>query len=244
MRPIQRGSSPLEADFDDYKDAKPYLISRLGIYCSYCERRIATMLAVEHIQPKALTAYEHLAGRWENFLLGCVNCNSTKGKKNVMLADILLPDRDNTFAAFTYLADGTVKPADSLSESLKTKAQDTLALTGLDKKISTALDENDRQIAIDRLAQRMEVWAVAEDARDDIVANPGNEAVRQGTVRTAAGYGFFSIWMTVFEDDPDMRNRLIDIFSGTRNSGCFVPVTTLPISPAPNPDNLLHGSKI
>lgn len=73
MRPIERGPSPRATDFDDYRDAFPELASRLGSYCSFCERRIPTNLAVEHIQPKALPAYAALVGRWDNFLLACVN---------------------------------------------------------------------------------------------------------------------------------------------------------------------------
>jgi len=69
MRPVRRGGSPQPDDFDPYTDAKPDLISRLGGYCSYCERRIAANLAVEHIQPKKLPAYQDLEGRWENFCL-------------------------------------------------------------------------------------------------------------------------------------------------------------------------------
>ena len=52
MRPVRRGAAPQPDDFDPYNDARPYLVSRLGLYCSYCERRTATNLAVEHIQPK------------------------------------------------------------------------------------------------------------------------------------------------------------------------------------------------
>lgn len=73
MRPVVRGASPQAGDFKNYRDAFAELAGRIGMFCSYCERRIATQLAVEHIQPKAL--YEHLQGRWDNFLLGCVNCN-------------------------------------------------------------------------------------------------------------------------------------------------------------------------
>ena len=244
MRPIRRGPSPRHGDFDDYRDAKAYLINRLGRYCSYCERRIATMLAVEHIQPKGLPAYGQLAGRWENFLLGCVNCNSTKKVKDVHLDAILLPDRDNTFAAFAYTADGKVAPAAGLKAGLRKMAQDTLGLTGLDKPISTVQDENGKQVAIDRVSQRMEAWAVAEEAKHDVLMNPDNVAVRQGAIRTAIFSGFFSIWLTVFSNDADMRNRLIDAFSGTRPSGCFDPVTSNSISPAPNPDGLPYGGKI
>lgn len=245
MRPVRRGAAPQSNDFDPYNDARSYLVSRLGLYCSYCERRIATNLAVEHIQPKAGPyGRPYLIGRWENFLLACVNCNSAKQDKNVILANVLLPDRDNTFAAFAYLPDGTVKPSTTLPTALAGKASDTLALTGLDKKISVALDKNGRQVALDRVSQRMETWAVAMEARSDVDANPDNVAVKDGVIRAAKAYGFFSIWMTIFSDDSDMRNRLIDAFEGTRESGCFDPVTTLPVSPAPNPDDLVDGAKV
>jgi len=170
------------------------LVSRLGLYCSYCERWIATQLAVEHIQPKdGPHGHPYLIGRWENFLLACVNCNSTKGDKNVVLANVLLLDRDNTFAAFSYLPDGTVQPAATLATALMGKASDTLALTGLDKKISVALDENGKQVALDRVSQRMEVWAIAVDAKSSVDTNPGNVAVKCSVITMAQRSGFFSI---------------------------------------------------
>jgi uncharacterized protein (TIGR02646 family) len=244
MRPIRRGGSPQPDDFTDYRDALPHLVGRLGSYCSYCERRIATNLAVEHIQPKNLAAYRHLIGRWENFLLACVNCNSTKKDRDVVLADILIPDRDNTFSAFIYSSDGKVAPARGLSGAVQRMAEATLSLTGLDKAGTEALDENDKAVALDRVSQRMQAWAVAEEALALIQADPGNRALRQIAVRAALGFGFFSIWMTVFAADTDMRDRLIEAFAGTGSSGCFDSDTTLPVSPAPNPDNLPHGSKI
>src|SRR5690348_5769226 len=95
MRPVCRGAAPQAHDFDPYDAAKPYLVGRMGLYCSYCERRVVTQLAVEHIQPKkGPHGHPHLIGRWENYLLACVNCNSAKGDKNVVLADVFLPDRD------------------------------------------------------------------------------------------------------------------------------------------------------
>ena len=245
MRPVSRGAAPQAHDFDPYDQAKPHLVSRMGLYCSYCERRVVTQLAVEHIQPKkGQYGHPNLIGRWDNYLLACVNCNSAKGDKQVVLADLLLPDRDNTFAVFVYLQDGTIQLAAGLSPALTVKANDTLALTGLDKSIQEALDENGKLVALDRVAQRMEVWAVAEETRADVEAHPDNNAVKRCAVNAAKGYGYFSIWMTVFSANPDMRNRLIDAFEGTRNSGCFDAVTTLPVSPAPNPDSLTDGGKI
>jgi 5-methylcytosine-specific restriction endonuclease McrA len=109
MRPIRRGASPRLGDFSNYRDALPDLVSRLGRDCSYCERLIPVQLAVEHIQPKGLPAYRALIGRWDNFLLACVNCNSTKLDKDVVLSEVLLPDRDNTFSAYLYDAGGGVQ---------------------------------------------------------------------------------------------------------------------------------------
>lgn len=58
MRPIVRGPCPKNDNDEDiqfakYQEALPYLIDRLGRFCSYCERHIPTSLAVEHIRPKS-----------------------------------------------------------------------------------------------------------------------------------------------------------------------------------------------
>lgn len=245
MRPVAKGLSPLAGDFDVYEKAKPDLVSRLGRYCSYCERPIATNLAVEHIQPKGLPTYAHLEGDWKNFLLACVNCNSSKGDKDVVLADVLLPDRDNTFFAFSYLPDGKVYPSPgAIAAGLEVPAQSSLALTGLDKAIASILDENGKQVALDRVAQRLEAWGTAEETKRDVDASPNVPVLRDMAIRLAQKTGFFSIWMTVFQSDVDMLNRLIDAFPGTRASGCFAPISAAPITPAPNPDGLNAGSKL
>lgn len=241
MRPVRRGPSPRTVDFENYRDAFPEMALRLGHYCSYCERRIATNLAIEHIQPKDL--YPALEGAWTNFLLGCVNCNSTKGKKDVVLADVLLPDRDNTFLAFEYWADGTIAPANTLNTSALAQARRTLALVGLDKRAAQALDSNDRMVAIDRVKQRMETWATAESARKDVDLDPANPTIRRLVVKLALATGFFSIWMKVFEQNTAVRKLLIDAFSGTRASGCFDAAGS-PVRPGPNPDGLAEGGKI
>jgi uncharacterized protein (TIGR02646 family) len=247
MRPVVRGASPQAGDFDDYKNAKPDLVSCLGRYCSYCERPIATNLAVEHIQPKSLPAYIALEGKWKNFLLACVNCNSCKLAKDVVLAEVFLPDRDNTFHAFNYRQDGRVVPsAAAIAAGLSEIADRTLALTGLDKSSEKTPDANGKQVALDRVSQRMEVWAKALEACHDVrTAHPASAImVRDYVVKLAQAEGFFSIWMTVFQGDIDMLNRLIDAFPGTRASGCFDPVTAAPITPAPNPDGLDAGGKL
>ncbi len=249
MRPINRRASPQILDYDNYRDAFPELQSRLGPYCSYCERRIAANLAVEHIQPKGLLQYKHLIGTWDNYLLACVNCNGTKSDKDVVLSAIFLPDRDNTSAAFIYTMDGKVSPSPNLTQAQRQIAMDTLALTGLDKGPNQALDENGEIVAIDRFNQRKEIWLMALDSKDDLHTSPTPEMRRQ-IVKTAQGNGFFSIWMEVFAGDSEMRRMLIEGFNrngefygfpGTAKD-CFN-VNTVPVSPRPG-NGLARGSKI
>jgi uncharacterized protein (TIGR02646 family) len=238
MRPVTKGASPVNGDFADYEDAKPYLLSRLGHFCSYCERRIATNLAVEHIQPKGLPQYAALERRWDNFLLGCTNCNSTKSDKDVPLGQYYLPDRDNTSAAFDYLQDGTVQPkqGDQIGK-------DTLALTGLDKTILQTFDDNGKLVAMDRVADRMVVWGIALDAKAELDAGI---ITANAVVVAAMGHGFFSVWMKVFEGDVATRQLLIDGFNGAHGyrgfegtaKDCF-DAQTLPVSP--RPANALPG---
>lgn len=242
MRPVRRGS-PNTADFDNYKDAKPDLVTKIGSYCSYCERHIATLLAVEHIQPKGLPQWQHLQGKWQNFLLGCTNCNSVKRDKNVLLFDILLPDRDNTFLAFRYLNSGEIGIAGKLANTpLQALAMATLKLTGL-TTLNQATDNNGRSVALDRISQRREAWQQAEIALNDLLHSP-SEALKRSITREAVATGFFSVWMTVFAAQPDMLLRFIRAFPGTQESGCFDMQSGQPVSPAPNPDQLAHGGKI
>jgi uncharacterized protein (TIGR02646 family) len=241
MRPVTRGDSPQANDYADYRDAFGLLVGRIGPYCSYCERLIPTQLAVEHIQAKNPAGpYAHLVGRWTNYLLGCANCNGTKGDKDVQLDAVFLPDRDNTFAAFDYTMDGKVVPAPGLSLERTQMAERTLELTGLDKPWNEITDENGRLIFVDRVSERMLVWLMAESSRADLIESPTPQ-MRRMIVKAAQTSGLFSIWMRVFENDPEMRRLLIDGFeqaghfygfTGTAQD-CFDIQTTAVISPRP-----------
>jgi uncharacterized protein (TIGR02646 family) len=241
MRPVLRGDSPQAVDFDNHRDAFGELTGRIGMFCSYCERRILTQLAVEHIQPKGLPAYEHLKGCWQNFLLSCVNCNSTKKDKDIVLANVLLPDRDNTAAAYEYTMDGKITIPARLTVAQREMAERTLALAGLDRRASIVADSNGRLVAIDRVAQRMEIWLIAQESKNDLRANP-SDSFRRQIARTATGHGFFSIWMTIFSDDVAVRKLLLAEFRGTATD-CFDANSTAVVSPRP-PNGLPDGSKI
>ncbi|HDU8645487.1 HNH endonuclease [Morganella morganii] len=245
MRPVNKGSSPVSGDFSDYEAAKPDLISRLGKYCSYCERRVQSMLAVEHIEPKDSDyGKPELIGRWSNFLLACVNCNSCKGKKEVDFEQLIFPDRDNTFHAYVYEEDGNIALAQHLTPAQKVMAGNTLRLVGLDKAMQVYTDSNGEQVALDRVAQRMESFATAQSALSDMNDAPNCINLKNSITRNALSDGFFSVWMTVFNDYPDMKLRFIRAFTGTEGSGCFDMNTGDNITPAPNHNCLDCGGKV
>ncbi len=244
MRPVRRGDIPPGLTIRYYEDAKPDLVSRLGRYCSYCEREIATVLAVEHIQPKGLAAYAHLELEWTNFLLACVNCNSTKKDKDVVLADVLLPDRDNTLAVFSYSDDGSIEIKHGVvGTPLEVQARRTLSLTGLDKRYSKVVDSNGNAVALDRIAQRVEAFGEAKVALSLYEAQP-TEVTISAIVMLAKARGYFSIWYQVFEAIPAVVTRLIQAFPGTSDSGCFRAHDGFVVSPSPNWDGLPNGARI
>lgn len=224
MRPVQRGECPRdqkgqEIKFAEYQQARRELIQRMGEYCSYCEMHLDASLAVEHVQPKkppgATAAMPERELEWGNFLLACTNCNSSKGDKDVVLADYLWPDRDDTFGALRYSEGGVVDSAPGVQ---KARADRLINLVGLRKQPDTA-EASDR-----RWMNRREAWDRAVRAKDRLAKCPTGYAdhMREQIVDTAHAKGFWSVWMTVFADDPAMRNRLLNALPGTNSA--FFPV--------------------
>ncbi len=220
MRPVERGDVPIDENgniiqFKKYGDARESLIGRLGDYCSYCEMRHPT-LAVEHIQPKSLEPA--LETDWNNFLLACPSCNSSKGDKPINASNFhqyFWADCDNTFRAFRYEKDRAPQVDLSLDVKNQQIAQDTLELTGLDREpLHLKFSRRDK-----RCDKRNEAWAKAERAKLNLRYVPIDE-MREQIIDTATSTGFWSVWMTVFADDVDMRQRLISEFRGTSKE-CF-----------------------
>ncbi len=213
MRPVQRGTPPQQngqpIQFTKYQDARGALIDRLGEYCSYCEMHLDASLAVEHVQPKKHHPDAEL--RWGNFLLGCTNCNSTKGQQDVELEDVFWPDRDNTFLALTYEAGGRVSPAAMLAGEQALRAAALLKLVGLDKEPKDGPSVSDR-----RWNNRREAWEIAQMAWQDLADSP-SPAMKRIIVELAKAKGYWSVWMTVFSNDQEMRTRLLtpNAFPGT-----------------------------
>lgn len=204
MRSVNRGPWPTDNDgcrisFPRYRDAKSYLIERIGRYCSYCERY--TDLDLEHVIPQSVAP--HLVKKWCNFLLACKNCNRCKSNNNNSRNGYLWPDRDNTFGAFVYHSSGDVFVNETLVEKEHSKASALFDLVGLGRQNTSTNERNHL---------RREAWGTAALARD--LARDDNS--RQLVVQLALATGFFSVWMAVFHDDEDVRQRLTEAFPGTR----------------------------
>ncbi len=230
MRPVVRGDCPQdktgqELHFAAYSQARRELIARLGEYCSYCEMHLDASLAVEHVKPKkppgSNAVLEERALDWHNFLLACTNCNSVKGNQDLDLDACLWPDRDNTFLALRYAEGGSVGSQPGPHQVL---ADRLIALVGLGRMPDMA-DASDR-----RWLNRREAWDMAVRAKDRL-RRCDSEEMRQQIVETAHANGFWSVWMTVFEDDADIRQRLLAAFPGTCCE-CFDAVDRSPVARA------------
>jgi uncharacterized protein (TIGR02646 family) len=225
MRPVIRGECPCEEDgsrrtYTDYSRARADLIKRLGQYCSYCKMNLDASLAVEHVLPKkpkdAAEIDNARALSWENFLLACTNCNSTKSQKECADDEIYWPDKANTFYYLTYKEGGLVSCRDALEEPSKSKIQATIDLVGLDRTPPDGGAEKDR-----RWKNRREAWDIAVESKQDL-GESDSSAMRRQVVRTAVAQGYWSVWMTVFHDDTDILSKLIQGFVGT-GADCFDP---------------------
>ena len=218
MRPIDRGNPPADENgkpiiFSKYEEARPELIHRLGELCSYCEMHLDAGLAVEHIQPKNLQESKRFL--WDNFLLACVNCNSTKGKTDINdsnIGDYLWPDINNTFLALKYSEGGVVEVNPECSAAVQQKAQRLIDLVGLNKTPANNSTATDR-----RWENRLAEWGKANRAKLRL-AQMDTPQMREQILDTAEAY--FSIWMTVFSRDSVMQKALIEKFKGTA-ADCF-----------------------
>lgn len=221
MRPVIRGARPTQADgtlivFKAYPMARGKLIERLGECCSYCEVHLDTSLAVEHVQPKkppgAVANDPNRELSWDNFLLACTNCNSNKDNEDVVLADHLWPDRDNTFLAIIYKQGGLVEAAPG---NYKDRAERTIKLMGLDKVPNIRDQENEASDR--RWNNRREAWDIASESKQNLAIL--NHPVMRAQIVLQI-QGFWSIWMTVFKDDHDMMERILNCIPGTAKH-CF-----------------------
>lgn len=225
---IEGRTEEIREEYDPYQNAKKPLIENLGSYCSYCETKL-TLDAhneVEHIVPKK--RHSESETKWENFLIGCNACNNkgAKGEKSI-IADseyigAHLPHLNNTFLSFKYEDLGFVKVNEDLPEESKKHAEQLFNLVKLGAygRAATPADN--------RWKNRMEAWNLANrhlNKTSDV----------DTIVDLAKGYGYWSVWFTVFKGCDEVRKALIERFPGTAQE-CFDPNNGYEPIPR-NPDN-------
>ena len=205
MRPVNKGAAPQV--FYKYQDAKHFLIDRLGNFCSYCEAACMKYeLEVEHIQPKS--KYPAISCDWDNILLACRMCNAIKGDTDVPdPAHYVFPDRDNTFLAIIWGEGGIPTPNTDLPTHIQERVDRTIRLIGLDRTPGSGASRQDT-----RWSKRMETQSKAQRAKDNL-RRADSLAMRDQIQDTIVSH--FSIWLSVFRDDPDMCRRIFQNFPGT-----------------------------
>ncbi|WP_148611032.1 HNH endonuclease [Aeromonas sobria] len=193
MRPVLRPNynGTLYAQYGGY--LKP-LIGSFGQNCSYCER--IDKLDIEHVIPKSCPAGKSLIVDWSNLLLGCPRCNRDfKRANNTTRTGYLWPDTDNTFSCLDYKPDGRVLVKNGLSAKLSYQAKKTLDLLQLD-------DSSHVQPAL--CIYRKGQFCIAEKFKENYLA--GHQTINE--IVDASKFAW-SVWMTVFADQPQVITALV-----------------------------------
>jgi uncharacterized protein (TIGR02646 family) len=229
MKPVEKGSAPRV--YTAYDQAKLDLLDKIGLQCSYCEvGKDPQDLHVEHIYPKAPHPEKELD--WKNFLVSCNTCNSYKNiylgnsRRRGLEKKYIWPHLENSFRAFQYFADGRVELRPRLIKEIKAAALKTHEMVGLMLSPAKAASYKKKGIAYDGVSKRSQQWAQALSFRVTMyLPNPTQQAA-VAIANNAAGMGYFSIWMEVFHDRPEVRRELIRAFKA--DPSCF-DVDTKPV---------------
>lgn len=223
MRPVRKWVHtdativpPINEFYNPYQNAKPDLERNIDGYCSYCEKPATDdAVHVEHIQPKGLPQYIALRYSWSNFLLACARCNGADNKSNndVVFGRVHLPNLNNTAISIFYGEGGFVQINAGLHNQELANAAALINLVGLDKRPG-----HPNHLSKDkRWDRRREVWEIAKRNLDKY----DHHLIDEHTVlELARGYGFWSVWYSVFRNAIDVKRLLVSNFRGTAPN-CF-----------------------
>ena len=193
MRPVKR--SDIAKSYRDYKSYLKPLIKNFGPYCSYCEAQ--EKLDVEHVVPKSKA--EDLELEWSNLLLGCARCNRDFKKAwNNDRNNYLWPDTNDTFHAFVYEDTGRALVNPALDSAAQAAAKNIRELVKLDDGSRDQPVLNTRRRARFGMARTMKELYL--DGALDLEG-------LMGVVYSAPSW---SVWMTVFADAPEVKERLLN----------------------------------
>ncbi len=206
MRPVDKGNAPKA--YTEYKQARHDLANQIGYYCSYCEMSVRNMIEVEHIHPQANGG---ASLDWDNFLLSCRYCNGAKSNNNSSRKGYLWPDIDNTDLVFSYSEIDIIKPQLGLPPAIYQAALATINLMGLNRAFAPNLpyptEANTRWIT------RIEAWNKAKRSLTNWTKNPSREMAE--LIGIAATKAHFSIWCTVFANQPQVIKAIVAEYKGT-----------------------------
>ena len=200
MRPVQRPD--IDKTYTTYKSYLKPLIKSFGQYCSYCER--PDKLDVEHVVPKSKDRDLEVA--WSNLLLGCARCNRDfKKDKNDSRYGYLWPDKHDTFHAFIYEETGRVIVNPKLDDATQQAAERLKSLVKLEDGLEQQKTLNlGRKAAFNQAKMMKGLFDAGALDADSLMVMIKNNS-------------FWSVWMTVFADVPDVKERLLNdpAFPGT-----------------------------
>lgn len=223
MRPINQGEKPGKhvtqhrEYFDDIK-------TRIGCYCSYCERRMPDReLHIEHVRPQNASKEYRLC--WHNLLLACFTCNSHKDKCDAAIRNVndlnideyAFPHIYDTYHLIDYPSPTYMPVCSPMAEAeYKLKVEKLFRLLQMDNSDGRTEEELLEENGIPSL--RISAGINASELRKDLDNNPTNEAIasaQKKIAREIERFGFWSIWMKEFEGVQAIRDFLLDIIPGT-----------------------------
>ncbi|MBL0016658.1 MAG: HNH endonuclease [Bacteroidetes bacterium] len=233
MRPIDKGPVPILSGrpkkVSDYKDWREDLMNRLGNCCCYCNMPLTDSPQVEHVSPKnpqpGQTAGSFL--EWENMVLACGPCNRFKSNQPTSETLHYLAEFHNTHLVFEYVEVPHPSKPNRMAcipqprninaiDSAKAKATIELCKLGAIRKIDPRCTDM-------RWYFRHKAFLAAKTYRQYWDKEPENAATFLELMKISVlGSGFFSVWMQIFADIPEVCQALIQAFPGTAQN-CFDP---------------------
>ena len=222
MRPITRSdkfdASGNPVEYNPWGEAKRELVAEIGSYCSFCCKKLTrSALHVEHIYAKnyedssGAKIYDYRKYHWNNFLLGCVNCNSVKGSKDIASRNPFMPHEDNPLHFVDVGSGGLITQKNPLPSDESARIQAYFDLVGIDRRPGHSKYSHKD----DRWEYRMKAYDLA--MRYHTKYNSG-EADIETIVELATSQGFFAVWYTVFKAFNDIIEALINGFTGTNRA--------------------------
>lgn len=224
-----------------YSMWKADLEERIGMYCTYCGIPLTHSPQVEHVAPihPIAGATAGALTDWDNMVLACQPCNGKNGKSNKPYTKALhyRPMDHNTLIPFENVEDTTNKghmivqvAKKRLTNAQINKAEATLSLFNWDN-VDTRPNKTDF-----RSSFRWQAKKVALAAFDNYImckSSPTfDQTIAAKNAATAAiTTGFFSVWVEVFFNEPEVLKWLIhsDIFPNTHQGSFDLNNTFQPI---------------